>query len=881
MKYALNSRAMPLGTIKAEQWDDIFSAIDYWIRMGKGGYAIDSADHLLQRLVYEHAVQSPHLVSFKKRAVMLVEAQRIILQSWLDASKNNKSQLALERAEKAFVRLLELRGRLSPPQPSSEEQPFPIEQFQILINGWLHLGTNEGAEHAANLLLAFSKEEKNMKDAAPMLIPSFQEALLQCCDVEGNNHESAFELLERIEILKQKPEWQEMELPEVVRKVMLEASIKEGAEPSDFETDSRHLRIIELVQIAGTADISVVDNVVETLPRESANPDLCTALTDFYIRVRDAQKATQWLQRLDNAATSLSKSKNMSTVRFHQVLTAWRESNDRQAPWRAEEIVRRMHDLEDSNTADIVVSAMTYNILFKTWQDSGDPSRERKVQEGFSRMIRMNKEPDAALIKILLNSLSQDQKDGAVESIVGALLQHWGSFQKDVIPELVEAAMEAMAGHKVPASLVHKVLILTTKTGAAITKEACRNSLLVIRETTQKPSETMELISLLEQSGAKLDLSCYQIAIQSLFKFEKAAVDDIESIFSRLLLDQESSSSPEKFGEILLEILAFFTSRKWYNEAEHVLVQAENALLSKSPLGHSPVPLACYERMMHRNWYTPSNSSRTIATFHRLMSFYHAGYLDLLPNQEILGCYMKAIAQTMDNPGDVEKSLDEIISLISSTGDTSCKLDVGVFNTVLGTWRQETEAGTRSISLFRRMLSLGVQPDTMTINFVMQNVMKSGKDDRYSTVADLFEQFHVQHVQPDSRSLHVLLDACSTARNEDQELALRTCLETLGRIRQLDGGVRLVTYKSLTNVLRRLFPQRGKRSDKVVASVFLLCCEDGMLSRPLQGHFKSLLTTSARTQVYTSRLVEGKEAPEWSRHVPKEEQGGQATRRAA
>jgi hypothetical protein len=50
----LHANVTPLGTMSASLVDDAIMASQYWLHV-RSGYAIDSVDRLLQRLMYERA----------------------------------------------------------------------------------------------------------------------------------------------------------------------------------------------------------------------------------------------------------------------------------------------------------------------------------------------------------------------------------------------------------------------------------------------------------------------------------------------------------------------------------------------------------------------------------------------------------------------------------------------------------------------------------------------------------------------------------------------------------------------------------------------------------------------------------------------------------
>jgi hypothetical protein len=150
-------------------------------------------------------------------------------------------------------------------------------------------------------------------------------------------------------------------------------------------------------------------------------------------------------------------------------------------------------------------------------------------------------------------------------------------------------------------------------------------------------------------------------------------------------------------------------------------------------------------------------------------------------------------------------------------------------------------------------------------------VLKSGKSDTYPTVVDLFGKFETYSLEPDSFSFQNLLEACGTVDSQQHADALKQCLTTFGNIREKDK-IGPTTYEILTKVLSRIVPG-GARADKVCGSIFLLCCEDGLLTRQVKNSFQSMLSKSAWGQVYATRLSSvdqqrQQEPAEWRRNVP-------------
>lgn len=188
VKYALNRRAMPLGTMKENDWQDTWVAVEYWFQVasasndddndrnnnvrgkrggsGGGGFAVDSAERLIQRLVHEKATMHPKSLVYQQYKEQIIMAQGTLLCAWLEVSqKNPSSTMALERSEKSFLNCLkncQIQSTIKAGmnfETSADDggADFPIHEFISLVKGWLHLeSSNVGIYHASSLLLEYT-----------------------------------------------------------------------------------------------------------------------------------------------------------------------------------------------------------------------------------------------------------------------------------------------------------------------------------------------------------------------------------------------------------------------------------------------------------------------------------------------------------------------------------------------------------------------------------------------------------------------------------------------------------------------------------------------------------------------------------------------------
>ena len=886
-----------MGTMNEDLWEDALVALESWFHLKSGGgFEIDSAGKIIQRLVIELPVMNRRSPAYQKRAEILMSAQEALLHSWLDiCSHHPKSQLALDHAEQSLSTLLEMGSTILTSTPSRQ---FPIDEFVTIVNAWLSLGTEQGAKRGINMLLGSTDDGKHLEltGFAVNIVPCFEKALdlligLKLYNGDESSIDLGVELHNRMKMLKDVPGWEFMEIPVPTPKHVGQLDITDDHivdvgsyhSPSCFEVDRLHGSILELVNSQGEAEKEKVEGLLEKLSSTAHTAELCSALTDFYARIGDAEGAMHWLQKLDQSSSPEMR-EELTMDRFHRVLKAWARCNSGQAPWRADELVRRMEVLENSGTSRILADTETYNILFGIWIDSHDPAASRKIPERFSHLLHTKKKPNAETFKLLLRASSQDHKYLTMEldSIIHALLEEWENFTAQEATELLSAMMQELAVCGADALLLQKLLQKGFEAGLQLSSSLCRHSLESLVVKSRDPTDLIALLGYLKQINPELELACYGIPIKALVKCEQNVIGELESVFSDALNHcKHQATDAEIIWQMLLDILSVLTSKKMYAEADAFLVQAERALTDKNIFASvkSALPLKCYQRIMKRNWYTKKNSQKVVDVFHRLIGHYNAGYSNLRPNASIFSYYIKALSQISEDTSQIENALGELLSMYEESGDESLRADSEIFNVVLTGLKQHSngdQVGKKSLALLEKMQSLGIAPDTFTINSVIHNVIKSGTGDMYSTALQLYDKIIFLNLMPDSYTYHYLLDACGTVEEKDRDSALKTCLETLRSIRE-KKYVGALTYRILTKVLRRLL-RKGRRADKVAGSAFLLCCEDGLLDSHLKEHFKSLLSNLEWEEVYTNRLLPGNLEPaEWSSKDCNSSRAGEAS----
>ena len=232
--FVLNSNKIPLGSMQEDNWLDILDAIDAWLNIG-GGFAVDSAERLLERLLNEHAAsfskkKSNLASSYSNRSAILANLQRDVLNAWIEAFHQSEgtSQLAISRAEQALSRLLDVLAMVN---KSTIHSHFPIEEYITIVEGYLHSSRyyEEGVNKAGMLLLRLASSNQNekwnlsIKDHGALIGPIYEKCATELLAI-GSTTTLVTQLLELMTDLKESRICSEMTIPDATDLVLLDSN---------------------------------------------------------------------------------------------------------------------------------------------------------------------------------------------------------------------------------------------------------------------------------------------------------------------------------------------------------------------------------------------------------------------------------------------------------------------------------------------------------------------------------------------------------------------------------------------------------------------------------------------------------------------------------
>jgi hypothetical protein len=879
---ALNSHQMPLGTMNHNQWLDVLDAVDAWLRMGGSGYSVVSAEGLLERLFCElAATRQRDPGAARERAAILLDVHLLVLQSWIETFRElgGNSLLALTRGHRSLRRMLELSPQLG--DAGRRRTDFPLDEFIALVRGYLSLRTETGSEGASRLLLEMVGDVDEIQlhrvDHARVIGPLFEECVAQLLAYDVTN-DAALDLVDCMNALKQSAAWTEMKIPNVAERMALESSIDRATDPnqsatdiggqlSSFEQEALQERLIHVLTSANKKED--VESLLLKLSKIQPGDKLIMTLTEFYVRIGDPENASEWLQKLGTSSL-------VASDLIERIIDSWGAQAGPRIAWRADEVFKTLINRVRTQDEMSTVNSQAFSKIILLWSTTEDPAADRKIVDWFSQMKLLDVQPDTATLKVILDAAIRGGFENYIRIVAQDLRERWdslGSVEKDGFLESV-LGMASQGG--CDASTITHFIDCFQFDNTLPRHRLCRAFLNSLDVRSSSASDVMTIIDSLGNPNGETDLSLFSLAIQVLFNVEMKPVAEVESIYDRALcIIQESQSDMDanEIANFIDGVIAMHVHRKLWTEAGSCLQKAEDKLLAnaESSNGVSLVPLDSYKRVIVRKWYTSTTAPRAEQTFKRLMALYRSGYSNLRPDWEVYTGYIRALSA---GGKDVEGPLNELIDLYQAAGLKPPLLGAEAFNVVLLSYGQQKEkafkAGNKSTDLLNRMTAIGVDPDVKTLNLVLQNVTKGANPHAYTIVAGLMARLEEYNLQPDSFTLHCILDACGSAPSAEHDTALKKVLLTLREIRE-GGHVGRTTYGIASRVVYRLLRKGSARADKVAASVMALCIEDGWFDSVIRDRLQSLMSSGAWADHYLTELSDdGQEPARWSRNVPLE-----------
>jgi hypothetical protein len=463
----------------------------------------------------------------------LAEIYILACQSWLSLGLH--SEIALNQAEDHLALIGE--------RYFAGDTEYPVlDLLEALVQARLQHGTSQSLRCAVKLLVWWTDHDSSKKyeDALASL---FHKALAQ--SVKAEDRAVARDLLDRMQLLLEEARWNSISpddettskvllieplgpTPEVAYQRRVSAAAKEERQLSPFEIEALERNFQKVLQSASVKDLEKVKKVVARLESQtSLSRDLIQALVQYYLKIKKANEATEWLRKLESFTEDVGDA-FLGDV-YRELLALWLMSseNTTEIPWRVQEILDRMEQLEAKCGAQLL-NTKDFNSVMRCWGNTESSIGQQKIAALFDRMeqARKNgisaKSPDLSSYTLLLSSLSLDSMQAETTLDVISDAWHVTPGTRVEKEKLLEELLRAYASVGMGSQASR--LVRLAKSEELGISESCGQSLLEAHVTSGDLSVLADELHYLEQN---LDIplppvSYYRIVLTALLKVHDA-----------------------------------------------------------------------------------------------------------------------------------------------------------------------------------------------------------------------------------------------------------------------------------------------------------------------------------------------------------------------
>lgn len=846
-----------LGTLSKTQIDAAFQMIDYWLNTGSG-YGVDTADRLLQRLVYEDAASPTKLRTYD---ASLLEWQARLLETWFVF---NDYPLALERAENILLQLIE--RNYAGQAFDLANNASPSDCFVRLVASWLSLPSlhsPQGALRATDLLMWWTEDLTSASSVNGSLIPLFHKALDLC--IETQNRSQAQTLIVRMGELQSLEEWNGIEPQESVWRTVNEmptftsspganrpavnfASKGSTAVMSAEATVLRRL-FFSFLETAKPSDADKVEGFAQNYEplaiTQESKEELYFALAEYYSGVRNVTKATQWVQKIDPSSCS---NRALLEEALEFILRLWADQSSPEAPWRAHEILQRLEAIDAAKTA-------SYSIVAEMWLSSSEPPAQRKGKLLLSRIAESfppgNRHPplDPHTLHIMVKYPREFKNAVSLLDQTNQFMLHINNIPRRLLPETVERLLAGLAKHAY-GTCVNRV-IKNPIVGTILTTSMCEIALRT-QANSRLPKHTGYMFDyMLTNHLNLLSFHCYQETAKAVSQDMADGSLEIMKRLIRSAVERMASGDlvfePEDFSSMIVDVSLRLKKGKRPLELQEILTLVESLFLQEddlSPFDERFFTIESYNHLMEA-WLFGGQYDKAEETFNHALKLYRSGVSTLMPTRFTFSRFLKYHSENSKGYEEVLRWCEKMIQIYKETKNEECKPDIIDMNIVMRSLAQFSASPKQATEYFDNMLEIGVEPSNYSFNQLLKTFLSG--EDPYRDVINVSKRMHELGVESNENTALVILDACARASFRDRELALGTATQYLGNVRR-QGRPLLAHYLSYFSAVLSLLPRNDPRHEALMMSAFQLACEDG-LGNTTKMHLRSKVSNKIWKQL--------------------------------
>jgi hypothetical protein len=829
--YMLDSRKNPSGTMDADQIQNSLMAVSTWCTDRNG---LVTADRLVNRLGAEFSSGSFVAQKFTDD---LVDSHFQVILSTCELSPRDPP--SLERAEGLLRRIVTWRQRGIIPD-------IPIDGIDALVRAWIAL--DEDAKAAELLFWWTDMFSANEQELAPLFLQMLQHSFDAKSDM-------AAPLIRQMQKLKNESGWKGHAIDTTnLSSVSTESTTGTEAEAT-AEDEARVVEISMLVrkvtdflQDAAEEDLERVQQYQKKLLQLtdfSITEELCLSILDYYIRVKDSKEATAWLQRLDQFGSKLS-----IFDKVLDVLKVLADGKPEGAPWRVAEIFQRMEQLEEEGAG--AVTAEMRHLYCVVWAQSGEPVAEKKIDEIVQRIVstaseKGTKEPlNKDTYELAFNVLVKSVKGS--RSALALLASQWEHLEISTLEDHIRLLMGqlAVSGMSKEANMLMK---LASKGNLTVSDDTLVDY-VESHAASPDPKSVFRALDIVEQlRGEHVPFECHSRRIRALFGAQgRGAIQEQRALVASVLsgVCNGSITAPAEQVRDLIEYLTNVMVKQGLpEEAENVVKQVEQGESDADRSNLDYLSTRSFNNIM-AGWMERGAPKKLGWQFARLKKYHDAGILHLKPDRVSYALFLQVLTKRDQYAAKAEEVLQELLSAYGKSGTEDLKPDEGHFHSVLIALKGElpTDVCDRSMALLVQMKNMGLLSKPFSFNIAMQSILASKDEDIFRRVLDVQALMKEAGIEPNEITHSSLLKACSLSIPASKENALEVAIACIGHARThtiVDTHV----YTGLIKAFRHLL-RNDRRNNELVFAAMKACRKDGLLTKPLEQHFRSLLQDGRR-----------------------------------
>jgi pentatricopeptide repeat protein len=524
----------------------------------------------------------------------------------------------------------------------------------------------------------------------------------------------------------------------------------------------------------------------------------CTMIINAAVVLQDPDFAEDVLNYLLEPTVGALQPR-AEVVSFNSVIDAWAKSGRKEAPAKAETVLRKLIDYSNPNV-------VSYNSVITAWANSNDEKAPHRAEELIREMIQCGLNPNESSYSSLLTAWARSKEDHAPDRAY-AILKHMTNILKP--SAYCYSAVISAYANQGNVQRAEQILMerckhyQSTADRDLLPNLACFSSVIHAWSKSGRPEspqmaeailqQVYELaISLDEPSLLPNAISFNPVLSAWAQSGDRDAPYRAEKILQRMQVLYEQGHAdcqPDTMSfNTVLDCWAKSQMKDAPERAEAIL-RHMRCLYDAGNKGVKP-NIISYNSVMDawaRSKY-PYAALRAQALFDEILKLYQDGDQDMKPNCQSFGIIITAWGRTKSRNGasKAQSLFDDMMAFYRS-GDTDLEPNVVHYNALIDAWAR-AGAPERADQIFRDMDTstiAGIRPNIISYNAVMNAWSRSSKPDAVHRTQALFDELMQKYeagdrtMKPDLHTFGTLITAWGRSKHKDSAYKAQAVFDNL------------------------------------------------------------------------------------------------------